>query len=386
MKNIMNIVKKELKRVFQDKRMLFSTIILPGLMLFCIYNLMGMVTKITEDNHKEKESLIYVSNATDDFINILSVKENNVKIINYTDNNLNNIKDEIFNGNIDVYIEFYINESNKETVNVYYNNSISESNLAYQKAQTSLILYNQFLQIKNNIDPNIIEINPPIIIAEESKAVAQLISSIVPMLVVIFIFASALGVAAESVAGEKERNTIATLLVTPITRTQFVLGKTLACLIITILASISSFIGLVGSLPSLMQGMGELDFSISYSIIDFIGMFVFMILIALYGVSMIISTSVYAKNIKEASSLAMPIYFIGIFVPIIAGMIDTSVLGIQFYFIPFYNALLCLKGVMSLDITLIQSVVTLGSSIVYISLIIYALTWLIKKERVLFDK
>ena len=40
MKNIITIIKKELKRFFTDRRMLTS-LIMPGLLIFVIYTLMG---------------------------------------------------------------------------------------------------------------------------------------------------------------------------------------------------------------------------------------------------------------------------------------------------------------------------------------------------------
>ena len=39
------VTKKEFKRFFGDKRLFFSTVILPGLMIFIIYSIMGNVMK-----------------------------------------------------------------------------------------------------------------------------------------------------------------------------------------------------------------------------------------------------------------------------------------------------------------------------------------------------
>ena len=42
MKNtIITILKKELKRFFGDKRMAFTTILMPGIMIFVMYSFMG---------------------------------------------------------------------------------------------------------------------------------------------------------------------------------------------------------------------------------------------------------------------------------------------------------------------------------------------------------
>lgn len=46
MRNLWTIIKKELRRFFTDKRMLIS-LLLPGIMIYVLYNVMGDVMKIT---------------------------------------------------------------------------------------------------------------------------------------------------------------------------------------------------------------------------------------------------------------------------------------------------------------------------------------------------
>ena len=41
MNNILTILKKELARFFGDKRLAFSSILLPGLMIYIMYTFMG---------------------------------------------------------------------------------------------------------------------------------------------------------------------------------------------------------------------------------------------------------------------------------------------------------------------------------------------------------
>ena len=60
--------------------------------------------------------------------------------------------------------------------------------------------------------------------------------------------------APESIAGEKERGTIATLLVTPMKRSSLALGKVFSLSIIALLAGCSSFIGTFAALPKMMGG------------------------------------------------------------------------------------------------------------------------------------
>ena len=41
MRNIWTIMKKEFDRFFKDKRMVVSTLLLPGLMIYFVYSIMG---------------------------------------------------------------------------------------------------------------------------------------------------------------------------------------------------------------------------------------------------------------------------------------------------------------------------------------------------------
>ena len=52
--NLATIIKKELSRFFMDRKLLLTTVIMPGLMIYIIYSLMGtMFTNLltTEDDY-----------------------------------------------------------------------------------------------------------------------------------------------------------------------------------------------------------------------------------------------------------------------------------------------------------------------------------------------
>ena len=69
--------------------------------------------------------------------------------------------------------------------------------------------------------------------ATEEDLSAQVFSMMVPMLLMIFLFSGCMAVAPESIAGEKERGTIATLLVTPVKRSHLAVGKIISLSVIT---------------------------------------------------------------------------------------------------------------------------------------------------------
>ena len=47
--NLATIIKKELSRFFMDRKLLLTTVIMPGLMIYIIYSLMGITAIIVTD-------------------------------------------------------------------------------------------------------------------------------------------------------------------------------------------------------------------------------------------------------------------------------------------------------------------------------------------------
>src|SRR5690554_8033770 len=76
-----------------------------------------------------------------------------------------------------------------------------------------------------------------------------------PFLLVIFLFSGVMQVSIESIAGEKERGTIATILTTPIKRSELAIGKIVSLSLIALVSAFSSFLGLILSIPKLMGSM-----------------------------------------------------------------------------------------------------------------------------------
>ena len=123
MKNIFNIVKKELDKIFKNPRLIISTFLLPGLLIFLLYSFMGssaenQVTKTF--NHEYKIVMINESTEMEKLINELetglkiSIGEENsdfkITIIDNTygsniDEIYSKIEDTLKNEEIDLWID-----------------------------------------------------------------------------------------------------------------------------------------------------------------------------------------------------------------------------------------------------------------------------------------
>ena len=138
-------------------------------------------------------------------------------------------------------------------------------------------------------------------LATAEDTAGSFFAMMMPLLLMMFLYSGCAAVAPESIAGEKERGTIATMLITPIRRSDIAMGKILALAIIAMISAASSTIGAVLSLPKIMGGVtDEVNASI-YGVKEYLLLSAVILSTVLVLVTAISVISAYAKTIKEAS-------------------------------------------------------------------------------------
>ena len=107
-----DIFKKEIARVFSDKKMIFSLFILPAIVMFGIYGLMGVMMNKMVSDVEEHVSTVYVQNAPEGFAELATQtgydKTADVKYLSATasEEEIEQIRADILNGTTDLYVVF----------------------------------------------------------------------------------------------------------------------------------------------------------------------------------------------------------------------------------------------------------------------------------------
>ena len=310
MKNIATVFRKEFYRVVSDKRLIFTTILLPGLAIYLMYSFLGGAIGNEFEDIENHEMIVYVENVPSDFNDYLDTLDLSVIYHDYEPANHDELLNSLLIGEIDFILRFPETFDNDidggilSDVLTYYNPGEKYSEAAYYKYLSELNTYRQSVAYDRygeafyvfTTDIN----NDEHIIIDEDKAIGQGFAMLLPMLIIMFLFSGAMSIGPDSIAGEKERGTIATLLVTPVKRSEIAIGKVLSLSVISLFSASSSFVGIVLSLPKLLQGGGE-EISMSiYSMGDFVMLFTVLLATVLVIVGIISIISAYAKTIKEA--------------------------------------------------------------------------------------
>ena len=386
MNNIFTIIKKELRRFFTDKRMLVS-FILPGLIIYILYSLMGGIMGDAFTASEEHTYNVVIENVPEEYKVIL---DNSTYEINYITDNIDkeNVKSQIEEKKIDLYVSFDEDFVSKlangltPDVSIYYNSSSPESSEIYAYTYTAYLTLatNISYDFLVNMDSNI---NYDMATSEDISA--MIITMMLPFLLLTFLFTGCVSISTESIAGEKERGTIATLLVTPTKRSHIAIGKIIALSIAALVSALCSFIGVILSLPKLLGETSGGNITISmYGLDTYIAVLGVIIVTVIFFTTLLSIVSTFAKTLKEASQyssiLMIVIMMFGLTSMMGMGKVPTNPLV---YLIPVYNSVQCLSSIFSMSFNGINFIITIISTICYIGVGVYILTKMFNSEKIM---
>lgn len=386
MKNAFIIMRKEFARFFKDPRLVLGTLILPGLLIFFVYTLLGSVFY-----EKEPSYTLKIVNPSASFAALFE-EQDAYTLEEAEASQVEAIKGEIKEGKTDLLIVFPENfdailvggayappgEESSPNVEVWYDSAQMRSATAYNTVAGLLDTLEDM--VSSRFDVNLSGGGD---LSTKAEAEASYYAMLLPFLVLTFLFSGCLGIAPESIAGEKERGTIATLLVTPIRRSELVIGKICSLSVLSALSAISSFIGTFLAMPKLMGGnIG--DMFAAYTAGDYLALFAVMLSAVLLIVCIISILSAYAKSVKEATAFAMPVMIIVMLLGL-SSMIFGTVKNPAAFLIPAYNCVQMMSQIFSRALSPVCLVITLASNAVYIGLLVFALTKMFKSEKCMFN-
>jgi len=236
MKLLLIIFRKELKDMLRDRRTLFFMIVMPFLVIFLIFNLSMRLGRDMEKRAQEKELKVAIFSAAPlpAFIHLLQAREN-VKVDTLVPRT--EIQQALNDGRLDFALSFpddfseNLDREGTSEVPVYYKASVSENEQALGRVHKVLEEYGkQLLNLRLEKKKLAACFAEPLRIADRDissvrERIGQSLGGMFPYFFVIFCFLGAMYPAIDLAAGEKERGTMETLLVSPASRLQIVAGK-----------------------------------------------------------------------------------------------------------------------------------------------------------------
>jgi sodium transport system permease protein len=392
--NIRLLFFKEITGAIRDRRTLILTVFFPLIFYPLILMVMGRFTAAEQTRLEEMiPTVIVVDKAADEtFLRHLRLTQTLYPLFqNDVDQGLTDLKSGI--GQVVMSVD---KESGGPgiglNVALYYDQTDQGATIAATRVRDFLEGYLKEV-MRDKLDAlgfDYDELSPPLSVRVEDVSSGEsvgrmILSRLLPYFMVLAILTGAMGLGAEITAGEKERGTIATLLVSQLSRTQIVLGKFLTILTVSLVSSLLSAVGLLIGVRFFGGGLAPVGTVATFSLglTDLGFMLVVLVPLAVILASLVVIVGSFARSQKEASTYLMPIYMVIILVGLISMTGGVSFAGTRFL-IPVANAIYALQEIIEGNLPIFHLLYTLVANTLCGGLLIAASIGLFKREAVLF--
>jgi sodium transport system permease protein len=395
MTRTITIFRKELMDTFRDKRTIMMMVIVPIIVVPLLIGLVAKVGKVMSEKAEAEVSKVaivgreYAPNLYEAFAADSLVKVRNDVAAGDLEGL---IREDSLDGAVVIPPEFErrISQDRQATVQIYFRSS-NQLNATERRMRDLIEAYDKDIvggRIRRlNLDENLfdaIAITATDVSSLQEK-LGKTVGGFLPYMFVLLCFTGALYPGIDLGAGEKERGTLETILSSPASRLEIVLGKFSVIALVGLFSALASMIGLylglrtVGEIP---QEVLDVAWSIlSVKVVATIASL--LIPLTIFFASVILAGSIYSKSFKEAQSTLTPFSFL-LIVPVLIGLMPGVELSVPTALVPVLNVSLATKEVIA------GTVNPLHLGLVYASLLVLAavsitfcVTWF-NREQVLF--
>ena len=379
--NLWNILKKELRELFRDKKSLAMMLVIPIFIPLLVIGMSALFESQMNVDTEEynKIGFSYELSEAEESI----AKEMDIDVVFGTTKEL---KEKYEEGNIDLYI------TKKDNHYTIHSDGSDNSSYASSLMETYFNTYKEVLQqeslSKQKINPdeilNIITVDEKVV--EEDNFFASYIKNYAFLFILMAITVSATYPATDTTAGERERGTLETLLTFPIKSKDIIIGKFLGVTVSSIITGLLSLALAVISLFiskdmfTIYEGVNTM-----YSLSSIIYAVVVIVTYSFFISGLCIAIASTSKTFKEAQSALTPLTFISLFPGMIAFMIGITTNTI-ISIIPFLNFTTIFTDITAGNINVLHIFLMMLSTVIYISIVFYYIIKQYKSEKVLFAK
>jgi putative sodium extrusion ABC transporter, permease protein len=379
MNNLLNVLKKELREMFRDKKTMSLMLIVPFMIPLLVLGMSYLFDSEVNQKQDEYKKIGFSYKLSSEEKEIAK----NLKIKIYEDN-IDSLKKKYENEKIDLYVV------KKDDTYIMMGNDNERTSYATSVMDVYFQTFKEYLERKNltslGIDNNILEpFKVKTKISKTENYFSNYITTYAFLFIIMAITVSSTYPATDTTAGEKERGTLETLLTFPIKSRDIILGKFLG---VSISSIITGMISLILTIISLYIANNSFELYKDVNLMLPVSAYIFVsIIIVAYSLlisGLCIAIASKAKSFKEAQSALTPLTFITFFPGMIALIMNiklTPVLSL----IPFLNYNLIFQDIINNKYDIVNILCMFISTVVVIGIVLKIIIKQYKSERVLFE-
>jgi sodium transport system permease protein len=394
LKKIKIIYLKEMLETLRDRRTLISTVLVPIIIFPVLMFGMSavMVTMMKKTEAEATRIAVVGEQYAPSFVSILLHDDDFQKV------EVADFRMALKNKQIHAALEFppdfegKLEQGENSQAIIYYDGAEIRSSIADEKLSGKLKDYQDSLVVFRLRERNVKEsLLHPIHITSENLASKEkmggfMLGMFLPYMVVILAMVGAMYPAIDLTAGEKERGTLETILVTPVSRLDIATGKFLtvmtASVITIILATASMSISASLGFGQISK-FGSEQIALSIKPLAAILLLLLMLPLAALFSSALLSIALLGRSYKEAQSYVSPLMFV-VILPAMVSFVPGIELNWALAFVPIVNISLATREVLLGTFHWGQIFLIFVSTVIYASFSIFVTKRLFEKESVLF--
>ena len=377
--NLWNILKKELREMFRDKKSLAMMLVIPIFIPLIVIGMSAvfegtMNMPITDYN---TIGFDYELNNVEESI----AQELQINPVYDTESRL---EEKFLSGEIDLYVTkegvvYTMHGSDTDTTQ--YASGLVESYFdAYKAYLQKDYLANHNVDADEVLDIIVLESD----IGTEENFFVSYIISYAFLFIIMAITVSATYPATDTTAGEKERGTLETLLTFPIKSRDIIVGKFLSVTVASIITGLISLVLAVISLK-VANGMFSIYEGVNLMLSPAALLYAVVVILAysflISGLCIAIASK--SASFKEAQSALTPLIFVSLFPGLIAFMVGITTNNVTAC-IPFLNYSIIFSDIAGGYVNGLHILLMLVSTILIIAVVLRVIIKQYKSEKVLF--
>lgn len=376
---MINILKKELRELFRDKKSLSMMLMVPLMIPLIIIGISFLFdTSVNKDvSEYNKIGFAYELNEDEEYL----AKQFKIDVVT---GSVEELEKKYKDGEINLYITK--KDNHYEMIGYEDDTTSYAMSLASKYFDSYKNMLQQNYLMEHNIKPDDVldVITYSNVILEEENFYGNYIVSYAFMFIIMAVTVASTYPSTDTTAGEKERGTLETLLTMPISSKSIILGKYIS---VSIASIITGLLSLILAYFSLMYVNGAFDIyktvdvSLNLSQVVFAGLIIIAYSFMISGICISISSK--AKTFKEAQSSLGPITLISIFPSMVAFFlkIKTNTLVSM---IPFLNYSLLFDDITKGNFNILNILLMFVSTFILTYILLGIIIRQYKSEKVLF--
>lgn len=390
------VYRKELKEWLRDRRTLISTVLVPLLAFpLLMVGITALATIMIGKAEQEVPKIMILGGEDSPELLERLRKLDKLAIVPYAEN----WKDQISNKEIRAAVEIpkgfqaALAQGTAPTVSVYYYEGELKSSFGANHLQDAVKEYRDAVVKERLAAKNLpASVLSPFEIKQENVAPPEKvggasIGGFIGYAVILLCLTGAMYPAIDLTAGEKERGTIETILSSPVSRFDLVMGKFLLVFSASLVSAILSVTSMGTSFAILghseVMHSGGQALHLSLGPLSVVAVFFMALPLAVLFSAVLMTIALFAKTYKEAQSYLTPLTFL-VVIPAVASVMPGVELTTKLALIPVLNTSLVCKEIISGTYHWNSIILIFASTCVYAGAAIFLAVKMFQREDVLF--